>query len=515
MKFPPYMRLSLLAAVCASLFAGATSAVSITREFTASWYDPEHSGHGFNFEVVGSGDSKTMLAYWYTYDAEGRPSWMFATGPVVGDQAQLTGYATAGGAFGNAFDPRNVQVQPWGTLNVSFDDCNHGVVQFNPSNPALAAGSMPITRLTSLYNSSCSGGVSDDTNSSAPAGEIIQYMTRTGAAPGTRAKLKHEERADRTEFSAELEDVPAGSYALRVDGVERGTIQVHAMTGGTKGELEFRSPAETGKILLDFDPRGSQVTVHSGSTEFFTAVLGSSSAPPPDAGGAPPFGNAVYTLSVEPAGNDGPELSAELEQRSARVDFKVEVEDIAAGSYDLRIGGTSQGTLAVISVPGGSNGEIEFRNPPEPGKQNLDFDPRGQLIEIVSGSSVVISGMFPNSANGSVGGGGNPSGTPGNAQFTVNMTRTAADADASGVVEYTAESGEVEFEVEIEDLPDGAYRLVVAGVERGSIQSDEGRGKIRFRDPPRADRLPLDFDPRGTHIEVFGGSTLYLSADLP
>ncbi len=518
MKSLHSLRISLLAATCASLFAGAASAVSITREFTASWYDPAHSGHGFNFEIVGSGNSKTMLGYWYTYDAQGNPSWMFATGPVVGDQAQLTGYATTGGAFGNNFDPRDVQVQAWGTLSVGFEDCNHGVVHFNPNDPALPDGSMPITRLTSLYNSSCSGGVSDDTNSSATAGEIIQFMTTTGAAPGAQAKLKYEERADRTEFSVELEDVPAGAYTLRVDGADRGGIQVVAVTGGTEGELEFRSPVEPGKILLDFDPRGKEIAVTRGSTQYFTAVFGSTGSTPPIAGGAPPFGNALYTLSVEPAGNDGPELSAELEQRSDRVDFKVEVEDTAVGSYLVRVGGTPRGTLNVVAVPGGSNGELEFRNPGEPGKETLDFDPRGQLIEIVSGSAVTLSGMFPATANGSNGDDGNPGnpgGTPGNAQFTINMSRTSADADASGVVEYTALSGEVEFEVEIEDLPNGNYRLVVAGVERGSIASDDGRGKIRFRNPPRADRLPLDFDPRGAHIEVFGGSTLYLSADLP
>jgi hypothetical protein len=518
MKSLQFLKTSLLAATCASLFAGAAGAVSITREFTASWYDPAHSGHGFNFEVIGSGNTKTMLAYWYTYDAQGKPSWMFATGPVVGDEAQLTGYATLGGAFGNGFDPRNIQVQPWGTLNVSFQNCNQGLVQFNPVDPALADGSMPITRLTSLYNSTCSGGVSGDTNSATLAGEIAQFMTNTGAVAAAQAKLRFEERADRTEFKAEAEDLPIGAYVLRVDGSERGTINVVAVTGGTQGEIEFRSPVEPGKVLLDFDPRGKAVEISQGGTVFFRSTFGSTSTAPPATGGgnAPPFGNALYTMTVEPSGNDGPELSAELEQRSDRVEFKVEAEDTPVGNYEVRVGGTPRGTLQVVAVPGGTNGELEFRNPVEAGKVLLDFDPRGQLIEIVSGGAVTLSGMFPNTPNGgSVGGGGTPGTGVANANFSVNMTRTAADADASGAVEYSALSGEVEFEVEIEDLPDASYRLVVAGTERGTIVSSDGRGKIRFRNPPRADRLPLDFNPRGAHIEVFGGSTLYLSADLP
>jgi hypothetical protein len=527
MKTLQSLRLSLLGALCAGALIGPAGAVSITREFTASWYDPAHSGHGFNFEVIGSGASKTMLGYWYTYDAQGKPSWMFATGPVVGDQAQLTGYATLGGAFGNSFDPRNVQVQAWGTLNVDFDDCNHGTVHFNPNDPALVDGSMPITRLTSLYNSSCSGGVSDDTNGSSAGSEITQFMTNTGAVGAAQAKLRFEERTGRTDFNAEAEDLPVGAYSLRVDGSDRGTINVRTVVGGTEGEIEFRSPVEPGKVLLDFDPRGKIVTLSQGSTIFFTTTFGSNTPPDPGPGtgnGAPPFGNAVYSLTVEPSGNDGPELSAKLEQRSNRVDFKVEVEDTAVGSYQVRIGGTLRGTVQVIAVPGGTNGELEFRNPIEPGKQLLDFDPRGQLVEIVSGSNVVLSGSFPNTPNsplpgddtgGGGNGGGSPGGTPPNATFSINMTRTSADADATGMVDYSAVSGEVEFEVEIEDLPDGNYRLVVGGSERGTINSSDGRGKIRFKTPTRPDRLPLDFNPRGQHIEVLGGSTLYLSADLP
>ncbi|MEZ5461271.1 hypothetical protein [Dokdonella sp.] len=402
MTFPPLRRTLPILVLLGTLAADA-GAITITREFAGTWYDPAHSGHGFNFEVVGSGGNKNVLGSWYTYDNAGNPTWISAMGPVQGDTAVLAAWSTQGGAFGNSFDPANVQVNNnWGTLTVRFTSCTQGTVQFNPNDPALASGSMPITRLSMPYNSTCSGGVSGDTNpSSGGTGEIVQFMSNTGVVPAAQGKLKFEESPSRTEFSAEAEDLPIGAYSLRVDGIQRGTINVVSVAGGTEGELEFRSPVEPGKVLLDFDPRNKLVQIAQGNTVFLTATLGSAGAPPPPpppggGSGAPPFGNAEYEMSVEPAGNDGPELKARLRQRSDRVDFNVELEDLPAGTYGLLVDNVNQGSINVVAVAGGTEGEIEFRNPVEPGKELLDFDPRGKAIDITSNGSVVIGGLFPN-----------------------------------------------------------------------------------------------------------------------
>ena len=90
-----------------------------------------------------------------------------------------------------------------------------------------------------------------------------------------------EERADRTEFSVEVEDLADGNYRIIVGGSDRGPLIVNMGIGETEfrspveagqmvgtipvtmrqdgsieGELEFRNLVEPGKILLDFDPRG-------------------------------------------------------------------------------------------------------------------------------------------------------------------------------------------------------------------------------------------------------------------
>ena len=42
-----------------------------------------------------------------------------------------------------------------------------------------------------------------------------------------------------------------------------------------------------------------------------------------------------------------------------------------------------------------------------------------------------------------------------------------------------------------------------------------GKGKLRFSDPQKEDRLPLGFDPRAEWIEVRSGDDVILEAAFP
>lgn len=69
---------------------------------------------------------------------------------------------------------------------------------------------------------------------------------------------------------------------------------------------------------------------------------------------------------------------------------------IPVGDYALRVGGAVVGTIEVRELMDGSiEGGLEFRNPVEPGKILLDYDPRGELIEVLQGDTVVFSADFP------------------------------------------------------------------------------------------------------------------------
>ena len=56
------------------------------------------------------------------------------------------------------------------------------------------------------------------------------------------------------------------------------------------------------------------------------------------------------------------------------------------------------GSIQVVTLADGSvEGELEFRNPVEPGKVLLDFDPRGQQIDVLEGQTVIMEVLFPES----------------------------------------------------------------------------------------------------------------------
>ncbi|MBK9495033.1 MAG: hypothetical protein IPO08_10945 [Xanthomonadales bacterium] len=405
MKFPS-LRHSLMAlAMAAGMSAGSASAVTITREFTANWFDPSHSGHGFGIEVIDAPVGKTLVAYWFTHDLQGKPMWVVGSGPVEGDKALVDAYVTSGGAFTNDFAPGAVQTTPWGALEFTFADCNSGSVRYVPDAAGAPTGVIPLTRATKLFGSACSGGISDDRKANSSDQRVVQYFNNTGVHALASGKTRFEQRSDRTDFHVEVERLPAGQYQLSVGDAVVADLNVALVGTVARGEVEFRSPAEPGHPLLDFDPRGQSVDVLQGTVVVLSTTMGDGSSGSGNggtSGGAPDFGNDAYQLVVEQF-NDGPEMEAELERRPNRVEFKVELEDVPVGDYTLNVGGQDRGTLSVVAVPGGAEGELEFRNPEDATHLPLDFDPRGQVVRLTGGAGFVIEGLFPTEPNNDFG----------------------------------------------------------------------------------------------------------------
>ncbi|MET0230482.1 MAG: hypothetical protein ABW186_06080, partial [Rhodanobacteraceae bacterium] len=100
-----------------------------------------------------------------------------------------------------------------------------------------------------------------------------------------------------------------------------------------------------------------------------------------------------------------------FEERDDRTDFKVEAEDLPIGAYSLRVAGVERATLNVATSANGTEGEIELRSPAENGHPLLDFDPRGQMIDVAQGSTVFLTTKLATEPNG--GGGGSSGGSAG------------------------------------------------------------------------------------------------------
>jgi hypothetical protein len=103
---------------------------------------------------------------------------------------------------------------------------------------------------------------------------------------------------------------------------------------------------------------------------------------------------ALVNTGVEPAASG--QVDYRLKKQT-RARFKVEVEDLTPANYDLVVGGSVVGTLDVQALPaGGSEGELEFDSKSSRSHLPLNFDPRGQLIEVVRAATVYLQVVLPN-----------------------------------------------------------------------------------------------------------------------
>lgn len=513
-----------------SLAATSAGALEVTGSFTGWWGQPDQESHGVIVSVSQKPDgTRQGVIYWANYDNQGNPSWFIAQGPVVGDTVDATMYRVEGVTFMQPEDASVTPLQSVGSMQLTFSNCSNGDVTFDTPQSIVGTGGFRIARLTNQPGTSCSGGIADNTSPTAPPEAFTTFLVGTQAAPAASGKAEFESIPGRADFQVEIEDLPLGAYTLRVGGIERGQIDVVSTAGGNQGEIEFRSPVEVGKVLLDFDPRDQLIEVLDGTTVVLEgAAPTSGSIPGADQGTPPPFGNSEIEVDLTNAGAfPAASGDVELEQRATRVDFNVEIEDLPVGPYTLTVDGVARGTIQVVDTADGPEGELEFRFPVEPGKLALDFDPRGATIEVSDASGAVLAVTFPaNGAGGDDGSGGDDSGddgsgddAPNDIEIEVGMTNSGRFPAGLASARFERNVLETKFEIRAEGIPAGAYPIIVDGIERGVLQmiadDDETEGEIEFRDPQDEDSQPLDFDPRGQRVEITDGTTTLFSTDFP
>lgn len=120
---------------------------------SGSWYDPSHSGEGYVLEILAE---HLALVYWFSYDAEGNRRWFYGTaelddgGPLIFDPM----YTTSGARFGENFDTLDVNVVPWGRLELDLE-CDSGTARFSSEEDGFPDGELDLIHLTFLGGLSC------------------------------------------------------------------------------------------------------------------------------------------------------------------------------------------------------------------------------------------------------------------------------------------------------------------------------------------------------------------------
>lgn len=410
---------------------GPADGMIVTRHFTGIWDQVEQESQGIALQVVEQLDgSRRAVAYWYTYGTDRNTAWFIGIGDLVDHRIEMELYDSTDVGFMQDADPDNDPVSDIGTLVFEFDSCQSGTVTFDTNRQDIGSGSFHIQRLAEVMNTHCTGSIVDDMHSDAMFGEQRMELLSSREGIEGNGYARYEDHPGQVEFEVEVQGLPDGSYHLFVGGQDRGPFDV--IDG--RGQMRYLSPGGDGYVLMNFDPRGMQIEVRDGQgavlSSFDDALdeddhehhLGMG---PGDnyghdydcahphgpgggmggghggMGGMPDCVNEGDYVEIDADLQNSGVLAdakgrAEWEMNAERVRFAVEIKDVPLGLYSLHVGGQEVGVIETFEMHNGEVfGRLSFRDPPISGVNPLDFEPRGQTIEIYLGDDVVLETAFP------------------------------------------------------------------------------------------------------------------------
>lgn len=105
----------------------------------------------------------------------------------------------------------------------------------------------------------------------------------------------------------------------------------------------------------------------------------------------------------------------------------------------------------------------------------------------------------------------------GESESEQSLTRLAGPSNSQAHLELrTKPSGRIRFEIELENVASGEYRLFVAGIERGMIQISGDEGRFVYETvPDDQGEMLLDFDIYGQPVIIKMSGVDYFSGTAP
>jgi plastocyanin len=135
---------------------------SIDASFSGNWFNPSanQGGHGFQIEVL---PNNGILVIWFVFNPAGTAqNWIYMQGSYDPTKNTVTIPANLeqGGRFPPNFDSTKLSAPSWGSLTLTFTDCNSGTAEWKSNATSSAAGyndipAFPIARLTTISGTSC------------------------------------------------------------------------------------------------------------------------------------------------------------------------------------------------------------------------------------------------------------------------------------------------------------------------------------------------------------------------
>ena len=197
------------------------------------------------------------------------------------------------------------------------------------------------------------------------------------------------------------------------------------------------------------------------------------------------FASTLTRLSGVNSGTGSAEYGLSIDE-DIEVEFELEIEGAAAGTYNVLVDGINVGQIVVNNL---GRGRIELKSDPDEDELPLPSN----FPNVAEGSTILVQGLMQGKFGAPVvgigGGEGNEEETE--AAFAAALSGVSA-AHGSATFEISIDNDvEKEFEIEVEDAANGTYNVLVNGQNVGSITVSGGEGKLEFSTDPKIDELLL------------------------
>jgi|GEM_PF-2946043 len=115
-------------------------------DFSGLWFNPAENGHGLQLEQIDLNGVPAVNFSWFVFQ-NGQPFWLVGVAALEGNTVSIPVVYTDGADFVQDYDPSDVNVRPWGQVDLTLNEIDMSV-SWETSEPGFTSGNMLMQKLS-------------------------------------------------------------------------------------------------------------------------------------------------------------------------------------------------------------------------------------------------------------------------------------------------------------------------------------------------------------------------------